>query len=277
MLAAAAGFGLLIMAAVASYRHVRHRLRVVEVRQEAPVVVSVICRGQHLDRLAISGGQFFLWHFLTRERWWRGHPYSLSALPRPPYIRVAIKDLGDHSGAAASLRPGTRVAIQGPYGAFTRHALTRGGVALFAAGVGITPIRALLEDLPAGPGNSARRWPKRWLSCTGLTRSSVPGGPTARSAGCAGGSSPPRRPRPRCPRYSSAVRSPATRPRAGSTSGRAGHRADGGRRTGPGAHRRDRGLRSADHQRRQQATDEPVPDRSGRSRAVTGGEVPRGG
>jgi ferredoxin-NADP reductase len=112
-------------------------------------VVSVICRGRHLDRLAVSGGQFFVWHFLTRELWWQGHPYSLSALPRPPYIRVTIKGLGDQSRAAARLRPGTRVAIEGPYGAFTQHARTREGVALFAAGVGITPVRALLEDLPA--------------------------------------------------------------------------------------------------------------------------------
>jgi hypothetical protein len=58
--------------------------------------------------------------------WWQGHPYSLSALPRPPYIRVTIKGLGDQSRAAASLRPGTRVAIEGPYGTFTDHAPTRG-------------------------------------------------------------------------------------------------------------------------------------------------------
>jgi len=98
----------------------------------------------------VSGGQFFHWHFLTKGMWWQGHPYSLSALPRPPYIRVTIKGLGDQSRAAASLRPGTRVAIEGPYGTFTDHARLREGVALFAAGVGITPVRALLEDLPAG-------------------------------------------------------------------------------------------------------------------------------
>jgi ferredoxin-NADP reductase len=131
------------------WRSLRHQLRVVEVRPEAPGVVSVVCRGRRLDRLAVSGGQFFVWHFLTRELWWQGHPYSLSALPRPPYIRITIKGLGDQSRAAASLRPGTRVAIEGPYGAFTHHARTCDAAALFAAGVGITQIRALLEDLPA--------------------------------------------------------------------------------------------------------------------------------
>jgi ferredoxin-NADP reductase len=148
--AATAGTVLVFRVAQPAWRSLRHRLRVVEVRPEAPGVVSVICQGRHLDRLAVSGGQFFHWHFLTRGMWWQGHPYSLSALPQPPYIRVTIKGLGDQSKAAASLRPGTRVAIEGPYGTFTDHARLREGVALFAAGVGITPVRALLEDLPAG-------------------------------------------------------------------------------------------------------------------------------
>ena len=148
--AATAGLVLVYRVARPAWRSLRHQLRVVEVRQEAPGVVSVVCQGRHLDRLAVSGGQFFHWHFLTKGMWRQGHPYSLSALPRPPYIRVTIKALGDQSRAAAGLRPGTRVAIEGPYGTFTDHARLREGVALFAAGVGITPVRALLEDLPAG-------------------------------------------------------------------------------------------------------------------------------
>ena len=60
---------------------------------------SVVCRGRRLDRLAVSGGQFFQWRFLTRDLWWQAHPYSLSALPRPPMVRVTIKALGDHSRA----------------------------------------------------------------------------------------------------------------------------------------------------------------------------------
>jgi ferredoxin-NADP reductase/DMSO/TMAO reductase YedYZ heme-binding membrane subunit len=143
-----AGLVLVFRVGQPAWRSIRHQLRVVEVRDEAPGVVSVICRGRDLGRLPVSGGQFFMWRFLTRELWWQAHPYSLSALPQPPYLRFTVKGLGDSSRALARLRPGTRVAFEGPYGAFTDHARLSDGVLLVAAGVGITPLRALLEDLP---------------------------------------------------------------------------------------------------------------------------------
>ncbi|HEY2442351.1 MAG TPA: ferric reductase-like transmembrane domain-containing protein, partial [Streptosporangiaceae bacterium] len=131
-------------------RTLRYGLRVSEVRAEGPGVVSVICTGRHLDRLAVSGGQFFCWRFLARGIWWQAHPYSLSALPRPPYLRLTVKGLGDHSASLARLRPGTRVIVEGPYGTFTRHFQQRRKVLLIAAGIGVTALRALLEDLPGG-------------------------------------------------------------------------------------------------------------------------------
>ena len=96
----------------------------------------------------MSGGQFFEWRFLTRGMWWQAHPFSLSARPKPPYLRLTVKDRGDFSAAVASLQPGTRVAIEGPYGVFTSHARRRRKAVLIAGGIGVTAIRALLEDLP---------------------------------------------------------------------------------------------------------------------------------
>jgi predicted ferric reductase len=147
--ASTAGVVLVFRLGLPLWRSLRHQLRVREVREEGPGVVSVICSGRRLDRLAVSGGQFFKWRFLTRELWWHAHPYSLSAMPQPPYLRVTIKGLGDQSRAISALKVGTRVGIEGPYGAFTHHARTHDRVVLVAAGVGVTPIRALLEDLPA--------------------------------------------------------------------------------------------------------------------------------
>ncbi|HEY0531079.1 MAG TPA: oxidoreductase, partial [Actinoplanes sp.] len=53
----------------------------------------------------------------------------------------------DGSGRAAALRPGTRVLIEGPYGVMTAAARRRRKVLLMAAGVGITTMRAMLDDL----------------------------------------------------------------------------------------------------------------------------------
>ncbi len=134
--------------AVPIARSLYHRLRIVRVEEEAPGVVSVIMRGHRLDRLPAAGGQFLQWRFLRRDLWWQPHPYSLSALPAANTVRITVKDSGRHSGALATLQPGTRVAIEGPYGAFTHRARHTDQVLLVAAGVGITPVRAMLEDLP---------------------------------------------------------------------------------------------------------------------------------
>ncbi|UQX88236.1 ferric reductase-like transmembrane domain-containing protein [Jatrophihabitans telluris] len=131
----------------------RHQMRVVAVHRESADTVSVWIGGRQLDRLKAESGQFFRWRFLTRERWWAANPYSLSAVPRPDLLRITVKDLGDHSRDLGTISPGTRVLAEGPFGAFTaRNASGRGKVLLLAGGVGITPIRALFESLPAAPG-----------------------------------------------------------------------------------------------------------------------------
>jgi len=130
----------------------RHRLRVANVAHEAPGVVSVYLTGLHLDRLAVRSGQFFIWRFLAGDGWWRAHPFSLSAAPNGTYLRITIKDVGDYTSALQHLRRGTPVFIEGPYGAFTGARRTKSKVLLVAGGIGITPVRALLEDLPAPRG-----------------------------------------------------------------------------------------------------------------------------
>ncbi|MFI1991035.1 ferric reductase-like transmembrane domain-containing protein [Actinoplanes sp. NPDC020271] len=131
-----------------AYRSAYHRLRVHTVVREAPGVVSVYLRGRHLDRLPAVAGQFFCWRFLDGPGWSRAHPYTLSSAPSGDLLRITVKDLGDGSSRMAALRPGTRVLVEGPYGALTTdHGAPRRQVLLMAAGVGITTMRALLDDL----------------------------------------------------------------------------------------------------------------------------------
>lgn len=139
---------LLYRVALPLYRTFRHRLVVESVEYEAPGCVSLACRGHGLDRLGLRGGQFLQWRFLKRGLWWQAHPYSVSAMPERSRLRVTVKDLGDHSAALARIRPGTRIAIEGPYGVFTKEARRTNRVLLVGGGVGLTPLPALLGDLP---------------------------------------------------------------------------------------------------------------------------------
>ena len=129
-------------------RTLRHDIKVEKVVRESPHTVSVIMKGRNLDRLNARGGQFFTWRFLDHNAAWEGHPYSLSASPTDSRLRITVKDLGDHSKSLSKLKPGTRVMVEGPYGVFTADAIEGKSALLIAGGVGITPIRALLEELP---------------------------------------------------------------------------------------------------------------------------------
>ena len=126
----------------------RYRLRVAEVIPEGPGVVSLRITGRNLDRLRARAGQFFLWRFLDGKRWRTAHPFSLSAAPDGRSLRITVKALGDHTARFAELRPGTRVFAEGPFGVFTDRARRREKAVLIAGGIGITPVRALLETMP---------------------------------------------------------------------------------------------------------------------------------
>lgn len=133
--------------------NLRHRLRVESVVPEAPDVVSVVVRGERLQQLGARSGQFLRWRFLAPGLWWTANPYSLSAAPRPDLLRITVKAVGGHSEALSRLRPGTRIWAEGPYGGLTAERRTRRKVLLLAGGVGVTPLRALFESLPARPGD----------------------------------------------------------------------------------------------------------------------------
>lgn len=130
----------------------RHQLRIAQVVRENDQVVSVYLTGRDVHRMGAVAGQFFRWRFLTRDLWWAANPYSLSAAPEHGMLRITVKVSGRHSAALRRLRPGTRVLAEGPYGSFTATVRQRQHVVLVGAGIGITPLRALFESLPGGPG-----------------------------------------------------------------------------------------------------------------------------
>ncbi|MCW2600899.1 MAG: oxidoreductase [Frankiales bacterium] len=150
----AAGAALVFRVGIPVWRTLRHGITVTSVVRESNDVVTVHMGGRGLHRLPVQAGQFFIWRFLDGPGWSRGNPYSLSGAPRPGRVQITAKDLGDGSGRLAHLRPGTKVLIEGPYGRLTGEHRVGDKVAMLACGIGITPMRALLEDLPYKRGDA---------------------------------------------------------------------------------------------------------------------------
>jgi predicted ferric reductase len=136
-------FRVLLPAAAA----LRHGLRVAGVVAEGPGVVSLRIEGRRLDRLQAQAGQFFIWRFLAPGLWWSAHPFSLSQRPDGRSLRITVKAVGDHSSRLADVPVGTRVVAEGPFGVFTGAVRRRAKVLLIAGGIGITPVRALVEEM----------------------------------------------------------------------------------------------------------------------------------
>jgi ferredoxin-NADP reductase len=134
--------------------NLRHRLRVERVVAEGPGVVSIHVTGRDLHAFPAGAGQFLVWRFWSGRGRTRGHPFSLSAAPDGRSLRITIKDLGDDFTRIATLPPGTRALVEGPYGRLTAAVRTRRKVTLIGSGIGITPLRALLEELDFGPGEA---------------------------------------------------------------------------------------------------------------------------
>ncbi|MDQ1725034.1 MAG: hypothetical protein QOG52_2062 [Frankiaceae bacterium] len=152
--AVAAGAVLTFRVVLPLSRTLRHGITVTSVIRESPDVVTVRMGGRGLHKLPARAGQFFVWRFLDGPGWSRGNPYSLSAPPRHDRLQITAKDLGDNSSSLARLRPGTRVLIEGPYGRLTGERRTGSRVTMLACGIGITPMRALLEDLEYEEGHA---------------------------------------------------------------------------------------------------------------------------
>ena len=126
----------------------RHRLRVHHLVAESPNVVSIYITGRNLGELPMRAGQFFKFRFVTRDLWWRVHPFSLSAAPNGKYLRITVKQVGDFTHSLRRLRPGTPVIVEGPHGVFTSLRRRRPRALLIAGGIGITPLRALIDEMP---------------------------------------------------------------------------------------------------------------------------------
>jgi ferredoxin-NADP reductase len=131
--------------------HLRHRLRVAAVEYEAAGVVSIEISGRRLDRFPAEPGRYFRWRFVAPGLRLTALPYSLSRAPDGRRLRITATVGGRHSSRLPDLSVGTLVLAEGPTGGLRVPRDWPGPVLLIGGGVGVTPLRALLESCSGEP------------------------------------------------------------------------------------------------------------------------------
>ena len=129
-------------------RNARHAFRVAAVVPESRNVTSVYVTGRDLTGCprarasSASGG--------SATTTAGGRPTRSRSRPRRTGVAAAHRQGRRRDQRRAARPPGRqRVFVEGPYGAFTALHQTTPGLLLIAGGVGVTPVRALLEERPA--------------------------------------------------------------------------------------------------------------------------------
>ncbi|MEY2580499.1 MAG: hypothetical protein QOE09_348 [Ilumatobacteraceae bacterium] len=103
--------------------------------------------GGRLHKMVGDAGQFVIVRPLAKQLWWQAHPFSLSAAPTTAGLEISVKSLGDGSSAIRSLPVGTRMIVEGPFGVCTPRAIDDRKVLFIVGGIGVTPVKAMLERL----------------------------------------------------------------------------------------------------------------------------------
>lgn len=150
---------IVVALAVVVFRIVRPIMRsrragliVDEVREVGGGITEVVVRGSDVASLNPRGGQFMWWRFAGAQHSLRAHPYSLSAAPTTDRMRITVKCVGDDSLAVRDLPIGSRVSVEGPYGALHIDQARGSKMLMMASGIGVTPMMGMIDELPPESG-----------------------------------------------------------------------------------------------------------------------------
>ena len=128
----------------------RQGYRVVSVRDLSPSITELTLDAPPEARFRFAAGQF-VWMTVDGHHTITDNPFSIASSPAElPRLRFLIRKAGDMTRKVISLKPGTRIGIDGPHGSFTLAEAGPGPIVLIAGGIGIAPILSLLRDLVAG-------------------------------------------------------------------------------------------------------------------------------
>ncbi len=126
----------------------RRRAYVVDEVKGGPGATSVVLHAQGHSGVRFRPGQFAWLKIGASPFVFEEHPFTIASAATEPWRKeFAIKPLGDFTDILTGLRPGRRVYLDGPHGAFTLDGLRSAGFVFVAGGVGVTPMLSMLRTL----------------------------------------------------------------------------------------------------------------------------------
>jgi len=128
------------------YNYYTYKFQVSKVVKENKNITSIYISGKNINNFKFDGGQFGIFRFFDHT-FYQAHPFSFSKVYDGKEIRISIKNLGDFTSKIKDIKVGTPIVIEGPFGVFTKNQVKHKNVVLIAGGIGITPVRSLLEEL----------------------------------------------------------------------------------------------------------------------------------
>jgi len=126
---------------------VRDLWRLERVFPENESVTSIVLSGTDPKMAARRAGQFAVLRLPAPGGWSDPHPFTISAAPEDPEVRMTIKREGAFTASIRDLKPGTAVRLAGPFGTFCRDIEKKRQAVMIAGGVGITPFLSVLRHL----------------------------------------------------------------------------------------------------------------------------------
>ena len=133
------------------FKSLRLGIKVTKVQPTTNNSTSVYVAGKNAHLFSFKSGQFYMVRVMTLQDFWKPHPFSASSASGENYLRFTIGNRGDFTERMQSIKVGTRIVLEGPYGIFTEAKRTKQKVTLIAGGIGVAPIRSLAQQIASKP------------------------------------------------------------------------------------------------------------------------------
>ena len=126
----------------------RRPYRVASVREELPGTFTLSVEPDGHVGMNFRAGQY-AWITVGDSPYsMQQHPFSFSSSERSTELCFTAKAVGDFTSSWKDFEPGQPVFLEGPRGAFTFDAESRGAV-FIAGGIGVTPVMSILRTMEA--------------------------------------------------------------------------------------------------------------------------------